>query len=75
MDCDRLRAVVDAGKSLDFLPSGILGVTRGEFLSDLPRDDDFPNQTWQRTQAAGQGRVEVDRRASVDEGHASCGRR
>ena len=39
-----MGAMKDAWKGLDFLPSGILGMTSGEFLPDFPGDDDFTNQ-------------------------------
>ena len=44
MDGYTMGAMKDAWKGLDFLPSGILGMTSGEFLPDFPGDDDFTNQ-------------------------------
>jgi len=44
MNRNAMGAVLDAWKGLDFLPSGIFGMTSGEFLPDFPGDDDFTNQ-------------------------------
>ena len=61
MDGHTMGAMVDAWKRLDFLPCRIFGMTGGEFLADFPGDDDFPNQSCQRTQTSRQNGVEMNR--------------
>ncbi len=44
MDGHTIVAMKDARKGLNLLPSGIFGMTSGEFLPDFPRHDDFADQ-------------------------------
>lgn len=66
-DLEKVKPTCQLSKALEILR--LLGM-KLEILGSLT-----PNQAWQQSQASGQGSVEVDYRASVDDGHVGCGRR